>query len=89
LAGHDVEKETKMKPIDIIRAWKDEEYRNSLTEAQRCALPESPAGLVELSTAVLEEAAGGRPRPTITQPIRTCMVQCLPPRTKTITIAIA
>jgi mersacidin/lichenicidin family type 2 lantibiotic len=34
---------------EIIRAWKDEDYRNSLSEAQRAQLPEHPAGLIELS----------------------------------------
>jgi mersacidin/lichenicidin family type 2 lantibiotic len=35
--------------MDIIRAWKDAEYRNSLSEAERAALPPNPAGIVELS----------------------------------------
>ena len=46
---------------DIVRAWKDQEYRMSLTEAQRAALPENPAGLIELNAAELESAAGGKP----------------------------
>jgi mersacidin/lichenicidin family type 2 lantibiotic len=34
---------------DIIRAWKDEEYRLSLSEEQHAVLPEHhPAGLMEL-----------------------------------------
>jgi mersacidin/lichenicidin family type 2 lantibiotic len=37
-----------MSKLDIIRAWKDEEYRNSLTETQRALLPAHPAGLIEL-----------------------------------------
>ena len=37
---------------DIIRAWKDENYRSSLGAAERAALPENPAGLVELSARV-------------------------------------
>jgi mersacidin/lichenicidin family type 2 lantibiotic len=39
--------------MDIIRAWKDEEYRTSLTTEQLAALPEHPAGLIELSDADL------------------------------------
>ena len=46
---------------DIVRAWKDQEYRMSLTEAQRAALPENPAGLIELNASELESAAGGKP----------------------------
>jgi mersacidin/lichenicidin family type 2 lantibiotic len=38
---------------DIIRAWKDEEYRESLSEAERARLPEHPAGLIELADAEL------------------------------------
>ncbi len=44
---------------DIIRAWKDEEYRNSLSEEQRSQLPENPVGIVELPDADMERIAGG------------------------------
>jgi mersacidin/lichenicidin family type 2 lantibiotic len=44
---------------DIIRAWKDEEYRNSLSEEQRAHLPENPAGMVELGDTDMESIAGG------------------------------
>ena len=46
--------------MDIIRAWKDEEYRNSLSEAERAALPEHPAGLIALTDEALGAVAGGR-----------------------------
>lgn len=45
---------------EIIRAWKDEEYRNSLSEAQRSQLPENPAGMIELSDSAAQTFAGGR-----------------------------
>jgi len=45
--------------IDIVRAWKDEEYRNSLTPEQLAQLPPNPAGDVDLSEEELEEIAGG------------------------------
>jgi len=48
-----------MKKENIIRAWKDEGYRMSLSEAERAMLPENPAGILELSDAQLG-AAGGR-----------------------------
>jgi len=48
-----------MSSIDIIRAWKDEDYRNSLSEEQRSQLPENPAGMIELSDTDLEAYAGG------------------------------
>ena len=53
-----------MSTRNIIRAWKDEEYRSSLTETERALLPEHPAGLVELSDAALDGAAGGFIIPT-------------------------
>ena len=43
----------------IIRAWKDEAFRESLTDEQRHHLPDHPAGLVELDQDDLAEAAGG------------------------------
>ena len=42
-----------------IRAWKDEEYRLSLSEAERSQLPENPAGAVELTDSDLGAAVGG------------------------------
>jgi mersacidin/lichenicidin family type 2 lantibiotic len=48
-----------MSQQDIIRAWKDRNYRESLSQEQRSQLPENPAGVVELSDEVLENIAGG------------------------------
>ena len=55
--------------MDIIRAWKDEEYRLSLTEEQRSLLPDNPAGLMELSEGDLGNVIGsggddGKPKPS-------------------------
>jgi mersacidin/lichenicidin family type 2 lantibiotic len=44
---------------EIIRAWKDEEFRNSLTQEQRAALPPAPTAMGELSDEELEAVAGG------------------------------
>ena len=44
--------------IDIIRAWKDEAYRQSLTSEQQALLPENPAGELELSESELETIHG-------------------------------
>src|SRR5438874_6904748 len=57
------EKETMMNGLDIIRAWKDEEYRATLTEAERAALPKNPAGIVELNAADLGSVGAGGPTP--------------------------
>jgi mersacidin/lichenicidin family type 2 lantibiotic len=43
----------------IIRAWKDPEYRQSLSEEEREHLPENPAGAIELTDEELDLAAGG------------------------------
>ena len=48
-----------MRKKDIIRAWKDEEYRQSLSEDDRKLLPQNPAGFMELSDAELGGVAGG------------------------------
>jgi mersacidin/lichenicidin family type 2 lantibiotic len=45
--------------IDVVRAWKDPEYRDSLTAEERAQLPPHPAGLIELSKADLALVAGG------------------------------
>jgi len=47
-------------PIEeIIRAWKDSEYRSTLSERDLSLLPPSPVGLVELSDEILVLASGG------------------------------
>lgn len=48
-----------MSNIDIVRAWKDEQYRMSLTAEERAQLPQNPAGMVELTDSDLEGVAGG------------------------------
>ena len=50
-----------MKREMIIRAWKDPEYRASLSVEEREALPDCPSGkaLGELSEAELADAVGG------------------------------
>jgi mersacidin/lichenicidin family type 2 lantibiotic len=44
--------------IDIIRAWKDDAYRQGLSEEQLGSLPANPAGEVELSEADLQSVYG-------------------------------
>ena len=42
----------KPKPLsarEIVKAWEDPEYRNSLTDSQWSQLPENPAGKIENS----------------------------------------
>ena len=44
---------------NIIRAWKDEDYFDSLSEEERVLVPENPAGIVEISDEDMESVAGG------------------------------
>lgn len=48
-----------MQPQDVIRAWKDPKYKESLSPEQRDALPDPPADLDKLDDKQLEAAAGG------------------------------
>lgn len=45
--------------LDIVHYWKDEMYRQGLSNEQRDALPVHPAGELELSNADLESVNGG------------------------------
>jgi mersacidin/lichenicidin family type 2 lantibiotic len=56
-----------------IRAWKDEDFRLSLSDAERASLPQNPAGPIELSDAELRAAGGG-----IIHTFKACSVFCLP-----------
>jgi mersacidin/lichenicidin family type 2 lantibiotic len=49
-----------MAHIDIIRAWKDAAYRNSLNAEQLAQVPANPAGPSDLSDDVLQAVVGGR-----------------------------
>ena len=45
--------------IDIIRAWTDVEYRETLTAEQLASVPANPAGTANLSDAALSRVVGG------------------------------
>jgi mersacidin/lichenicidin family type 2 lantibiotic len=47
-----------MSTLDVIRSWKDEEYRLSLSHEQRARLPDHPAGVIELADEELDAAGG-------------------------------
>jgi mersacidin/lichenicidin family type 2 lantibiotic len=61
-----------MSQVDVIRAWKDAEYRRSLTEEQRALLPEHPAGLIELTHEQLTGIHGGGDKHTVSCPTGYC-----------------
>ena len=43
----------------IIRAWEDPEFRDSLSADELAALPEHPAGVIELTDVELGHVLGG------------------------------
>jgi mersacidin/lichenicidin family type 2 lantibiotic len=45
--------------MDVVRAWKDPEYRGSLTSEELHAVPEHPCGPVRLTDEMLTEAGVG------------------------------
>ena len=47
-----------MSKLDIVRAWRDERYRLSLSDEERALIPESPVGAIDLSDLELEQAVG-------------------------------
>ena len=48
-----------MSHSEIIRMWKDEDFRASMSESAKAKLPAHPAGLINLSDADLDDVAGG------------------------------
>jgi mersacidin/lichenicidin family type 2 lantibiotic len=51
-----------MKLEDIVRSWKDEDYRLSLGDAEQSLMPDHPAGLIELTDEELNGVDGGEDR---------------------------
>ena len=48
-----------MSRSNVIRAWKDPAYRNSLSTAEQADLPANPAGAIEVSDRDHGKVAGG------------------------------
>ena len=58
---------------DIIRAWKDPDYRATLSKKQRDQLPKHPAGGIEiLEEELLESIVGGYFGDTLPAPMALC-----------------
>jgi len=47
-----------MSNVDIIRAWKDQDYRSSLSAEALASIPSNPVGMIELSDEDLGRASG-------------------------------
>jgi mersacidin/lichenicidin family type 2 lantibiotic len=67
-----------MKKIDVVRAWRDPEYRAGLSEAELAQLPPHPAEAMEVSDeALLGVVAGLRPEGSATStPTSSCDCCC-------------
>lgn len=48
-----------MKKEDIIKAWRNREFYESLSESERALLPAHPAGVLGLEDEVLNDVTGG------------------------------
>ena len=44
-----------MTTLEIVKAWKDEDYRESLTDQERAQLPEHPSGTILLQESELRD----------------------------------
>jgi mersacidin/lichenicidin family type 2 lantibiotic len=53
-----------MSKTTIIQAWKNQEFRKSLSEAELANLPANPAGATMLSGSELDQVSGGLPPST-------------------------
>lgn len=51
--------------FDVVRAWKDETYRQTLRKEDLTALPPHPSGELELADDELEQVFGGRHTPGV------------------------
>lgn len=61
--------------VNVVRAWKDPEYRKSLTPEQLASLPENPAGNSALTDQEAEQIAAGSGWPhtlTSTEAVSCC-----------------
>ena len=52
-----------MPTLEIVKAWKDQEYRDTLTAEQRDAVPEHPPGVIESTESDLKEENSFAPQP--------------------------
>ncbi len=48
-----------MRKVDVVRAWKDESYRQNLSAEELASLPANPAGEIELTDSDLGAVYGG------------------------------
>jgi mersacidin/lichenicidin family type 2 lantibiotic len=71
-----------MSKTNIIRAWKDEAYRLTLSAAERALVPANPAGAIELDDAQLDLVSAGNTTPGTLYVCCTGNAACDPTKTK-------
>jgi len=59
--------------MNTIRAWKDSEYRETLSAEELALLPESPVGQVELTEEDLLSVVGGNGTQTCCENLSICV----------------
>ena len=62
-----------MSNLDIVRAWKDAEYRQRLSAEEQALVPEYPAGSIEMTDEELSHASGRGP---LTFEVAACFETC-------------
>ncbi|HEX4960527.1 MAG TPA: mersacidin/lichenicidin family type 2 lantibiotic [Thermoanaerobaculia bacterium] len=67
------------KTIDVVRAWRDEEYRNSLTEQELASLPANPAGMATVDDSALRSVTGGLRTKMVFEDCTTFVGSCVKP----------
>jgi mersacidin/lichenicidin family type 2 lantibiotic len=65
-----------MSTDQIIRAWKDENYRSTLSDYQRAQLPPHPAGLGNSNTRLNSASDDFEERPTLAYCGTTFFTKC-------------
>jgi mersacidin/lichenicidin family type 2 lantibiotic len=63
-----------MSKLDVIRVWKDAEYRSNLAASEPGEIPANPAGMIDLSDVELSGVAGGTEGVAYTGCVPNCTV---------------
>jgi mersacidin/lichenicidin family type 2 lantibiotic len=63
-----------MRKQDIAKALRDERFRDGLSAEERSALPDHPAGFVELSDEALLNVVGGVAQTGTGAPLCSCII---------------
>ncbi len=65
-----------MSSTDVVRAWKNEDYLVSLSPEELAALPENPAGKIELAEILAKNKTYITLKPCQSGPVGECTGNC-------------